>query len=173
MKYFPFEHITYRSTLDANTILNRLGENIEPVKTSKMTRIAKLAGSFGSNVHKPYSGSIHGMSFSIQRIINYRNSFLPKIEGELEEDLFGTTITVKMKPHLAILVFMSIWLGFVGLFLLAMVAVSIRKETFEIITLIPVFMLLFGYGLITFGFKHESLKSKKYLAELFEAEVVG
>lgn len=37
--------------------------------------------------------------------------------------------------------------------------------------LIPFAMLVFGYALVTGGFKYESIKSKKDLAQLFEAKI--
>ena len=56
-------------------------------------------------------------------------------------------------------------------FVLAILISSLKKETYDPSLLIPLAMLLFAYGLTTGGFKYESNKSKKYLAELFEAEI--
>jgi|GEM_PF-3448503 len=46
-----------------------------------------------------------------------------------------------------------------------------NDQNFEPVILIPLGMLVFGYVLVTGGFKYESVKSKKYLAQLFEAEI--
>ena len=165
MKYLPFENITYQTKLDSEEILKRINEIIEPKKTFRMT------GIFGSSDHKPYEGSVNGNSFSITRIIGYRNSFLPRIKGSIKKDFGKTVVNVKMRLHPFVLVFMFIWCGGVGLGFLAFLTSSLEKGTFEPAILIPLAMLLFGYGLTTGGFKYESIKSKKYLAELFEAEI--
>tara|TARA_Y100001934_G_C11866151_1_gene546528 strand:+ start:24 stop:533 length:510 start_codon:yes stop_codon:yes gene_type:complete len=167
MKYLPFDNITYRTKLDLDEIQKRINEVIEPKKTFRMT------GIFGSNNHKPYEGCVNGNSFSLTRIIGYRNSFLPRINGEIEKDFNGSKINVKMRLHVFVIVFMFIWLGGVGIGCLAVLATGFKfgSQSFEPMSLIPFGMLIFGYALVTGGFKYESIKSKKYLAQLFEAEI--
>ena len=165
MKYLPFENITYHTKLESEEILKRINEIIEPQKTFRMT------GIFGSSNHRPYEGNVNGNSFSMTRIIGYRNSFLPRINGKIEKDFRKTEVNVKMRLHPFVLVFMFVWCGGVGFGFLAFLAASIGKGAFDPAILVPLGMLLFGYGLTTGGFKYESIKSKKYLAELFEAEI--
>lgn len=165
MKYLPFENITYKTQLDADEILKRLSEIIEPKKTIRMK------GMFGSNDHKPYEGRIRKNTFSINRIIAYRNSFLPTIKGIIKEDANGTKVNVKIRLHEVAMVFMFIWFGGVGIALLFFLAGMFNDQNFEPLILIPFLMLIFGYVLVTGGFKYESIKSKKYLAQLFEAEI--
>jgi len=164
MKYLPFENITYQTKLDSEEVLKRINEVIEPKKTFRMT------GIFGSGEYKPYEGSINGSSFSITRISRYRNSFLPRIKGNIEKNFGKTEVNVKMRLHPFVLVFTFIWFGKVGQAFLADLTTSIGKGNFEPTILLTLAMLLLGYGLTTGGFKYESIKSKKYLAELFEAE---
>jgi hypothetical protein len=165
MKYLPFENITYHTKLDTEEILNKINEIIEPKKTFRMT------GIFGSSDHKPYEGNINENSFDITRIIGYRNSFLPRIKGNIIKDFGRTKVNVKMRVHTFVIVFMFIWFGGVGIGCLAVLASMFGNQNFEPMTLIPFGMLIFGYALITGGFKYESIKSKKYLAELLEAEI--
>ena len=165
MKYLPFENIIYRTELDSEEILQRLNENIEPKKTFRMTKI------FGDNNHKPYEGDISGVSFNITRIISYRNSFMPIIKGNIEKDFNVTKINVKMRLHPLVLAFVLIWCGVIGVACLGILISSVSKGNFDPIALIPFGMILFGYGLTTASFKYESKKSKKYLAQLFEAKI--
>ena len=167
MKYLPFENITYQTKLETEEILNRINEIIEPQKTFRMT------GIFGCSDHKPYEGNINGNTFNMTRIIRYRNSFLPRIKGGIVKDFGRTKVNVKMRVHTLVIVFMLIWLGGVGIGCIAVLASGFKfgGQNFEPMTLIPFGMLIFGYALVTGGFKYESLKSKKYLAELFEAEI--
>ena len=80
-----------------------------------------------------------------------------------------------MRPHIFTLVFMSFWLGIVGLVCLAFLAFGIAqfrqvlKRGFSPMNLIPFGMFIFGFGLITVSFKTESRNSKEFLATLFEA----
>ncbi|MFT6502226.1 MAG: hypothetical protein ACJASQ_002352 [Crocinitomicaceae bacterium] len=165
MKYLPFENITYKTKLESEEALNRLGNVIEAKKTFRMT------GLFGSVNHNPYEGSIHGNSFKINRIIGYRNSFLPQITGVIEKDYSGTKIKVKMRLHTFVIVFLIIWVGIVGIACLSFLSMMFTSQDFQPMNLIPFGMLIFVYALVTGGFKYESIKSKKYLAQLFEAEI--
>jgi len=78
MKYLPFENITYRSNLDSEEIIKRVEEIIEPKRTFRIT------WTFGGGNHKPYEGEIRGTSFHMNRITEYRNSFLPQCRVKLQ-----------------------------------------------------------------------------------------
>lgn len=166
MKYLPYENITYKSMVDSKEILNRIGEIIEPKKTFRMSGVS------GNNDHKPYEGYIKGNSFNITRIIEYQNSFLPRIKGNIENSFGTTKINVQMRLHPFVLVFTLLWCSAAGLGFLAVLSSSIVKGIFEPTMFMPLVMLLFGYGLATGGFKYESKKSKQYLAQLFDAEIM-
>lgn len=163
MKYFPFENITYETKLDLNEIKQRLSEVIEPKRNFRMT------GVFGKNNHKLYEGRINGNEFNITRIIGYGNSFLPIIKGKIEKGFNGTKVNVKMSLQPFIIFFMFIWFVGIGIGCFAALAMMFNEERFEPMSLIPFGMLIFGYAIVTGGFKYESIKSKKYLAQLFEA----
>jgi hypothetical protein len=164
MKYLPFENITYTTNLSPEEVVERIQGIIEPNKTFRLT------GIFGNSNHKPYEGTINRNSFSIKRIIGYRNSFLPRITGEIVSNFKGTKIEVKMRLHILVLIFMFIWCGGVGLGFITFLTSSINNGTFDSAIIVPFGMLAFGYGLTTGGFKYESIKSKNYLAQLFKAE---
>lgn len=85
---------------------------------------------------------------------------------------FGKTkVTVKMRVHPLVTVFMFLWFGGVGIGCFAVMVSMWGNQNVEAISLIPFGMLIFGYTLFTGGFKYESTKSKKYFAELFEADI--
>lgn len=166
MKFFPFENIIYRTRLEPDEIQQRLNDIIEPKESFR------LRGIFGSIDHLPYEGIVFGNSFNIIRIIGYLNSnfFLPRISGVIEKEIDGSKIQVKMRLHHFVMVFMIIWLGGVGIG--AIVATS---KLFDHVTFEPI---AFAFGMILLvlimvigGFKYESIKSKEYLAQLFEAEM--
>jgi len=76
-----------------------------------------------------------------------------------------------MRLHAFVIVFMFIFFGGTGIGCLAVLPIMFIIPDFEPFTLAPFGMLIFGYAIATGGFKYESIKSKKYLAQLFEAEI--
>lgn len=165
MKFLPIEKITYRTKLDEVTISERLLSIMEPKQTMRFT------GFFAGKKHKPYEGHVLNNTFTMNRIINYRNSFIPQITGIYKKDMFGTEIKVVMKMHLIVNIFMGIWLGIIGLVCLGIIPTFFINEKFEPMLLVPYGMFFFGYALAMGAFKFESNKSKIYIAELLEAEI--
>lgn len=164
MKYLPFENVTYQTSLDAKEVLSRIVSILDTRNTSTISR------PFRSGNGKDYEGGIDGNTFYMSRIIGYRNSFLPEISGVVKEVSGETEVNVKMRLQPAVLVLTIVWLAGVFLVLVGAGIVFFKKGDFNTSFLIPLAMLLFGYALTTGGFKYESVKSKKYLADLFEAQ---
>ncbi len=162
-KFLPFENIIYKTKLSKEQTIQKLTDNIDAEK------------SFGFGAHnytysKPYIGRITGNTFEIKRAINYRNSFLPQIKGEVYSEFDGTRIKVSMKPHTFVLVFMTIWFG--GVFIGCLVTTfALFTQNFSPFFLIPFGMLLFGIALLYGAFKTESTTSKKDLTRILEAEI--
>ncbi|MCT7970878.1 hypothetical protein [Laspinema olomoucense] len=115
---------------------------------------------------KPYQGQIGEHSFKISRIISYRNSFLPQIEGRIHAQAKGSKIEIQMKLHRAVLIFMCVWLGIVGQ--AALMFLAVLFEEFHPLFLMPVGMFIFGLVLPLIGFIPEAKKSKQFLMELFQ-----
>lgn len=158
-KFLPIENIVFKTKLSKEQVVLRLSENIEAKKT------------FGfGNYSKPYIGYINGNNFEIERVINYRNSFLPQIKGNVYSELSGTKINVKMMPASYVLFFMAIWFGGVIVGCLAMLFI-LFTEGFTSFLFLPFIMFLFGIGLLYGAFKTESAKSKKDLMRILEAEI--
>ena len=164
MKFLPFENIVYQSGLNVEENLRRLNEVIEPEKNFRWT------GIFASKDHKPYEGTLKENEFKIRRILHYRNSFQPVIEGVIDEKVDGSTIKIKMRLHLLVIGFMIVWFIFMMSFFTGSEMFTFDKEDY-FSSFFPVILLVFGYIITMGGFKYESIKTKKYLKELFEAEM--
>jgi hypothetical protein len=164
MKFLPAENITYKTKLKEDEILKRLSDNVEPEKIFRF-------GMFISGSTKSYEGQINRQKFDIKRIIGYRNSFLPRINGIIEKDYDGMTIKVKMRLHTFVIVFLCIWCSFVGFGCITVLTQAFGSSEFNPAALIPFGMLIFMYALTMGAFKFESNKSKKDLQRIFEAEI--
>src|SRR5690606_2023790 len=124
---------------------------------------------------KAYIGKVLENSFEIQRAINYRNSFLPQIKGNITTAMNGSNIEIEMRMLPMVKIFMIIWFSFVTFFLIITLLPFLKDNTnaeFGLNTVIPFIMLIFGILLVTFGFKLESKKSIKDLENLMQAKIV-
>lgn len=167
MKFLPYERLKINTALSNAEVLKRLDNAIEPKRYFRL---------FGA-VTKPYQGSIEGSHFEISRIIGYRNSFLPMIKGDVQNEISGCSVYITMQPHILVTAVMILWLGSVGLFFLdslySLISSLTEPQTINpSLALFPGGMLLFGYAMILGGFKYESTKSKKFFGELLEAREV-
>jgi len=162
MKLLPFENIIYKTNLSESEVIKRLNDSIEPEKTLRINL-------FGNKSTRPYEGCISKKQFKINRIISYRNSFLPRIKGTIQTDTQGTSIHVKMRLHLTVIIFLTIWCGGVGAGFITFLSYSIFSNEFNPGILGTIGMLIFAYVLTMGGFKFESKKSKSYLSCLFKA----
>lgn len=165
MNFLPKENIVYKTKLKEEEILKRLSDLIEPEKTFRFNV-------FSNNSLKSYEGQIKGNTFQIKRIINYRNSFLPRVTGLIEKDFDGLTIKVKMRLSIFVIIFLCFWCGAVGLGFLFALKQGAPESQFNPVKLIPLGMLTFVYLMTMLGFKFESNKAKKDLQAAFKANII-
>ncbi|MCT7958581.1 hypothetical protein [Laspinema palackyanum] len=158
---FPSQRFTITTYLSPDDVQKKLMRVVEPPPQGIQFQWKRS--------EKPYQGQIGEHSFKISRIISYRNSFLPQIEGRIQPHGRGSQIEIKMKLHPAVMIFMCVWLGIVGQGVLMFLAVLFQEE-FDPLFLIPVGMLIFGLALPWVGFLPEAKGSKQFLIELFQAE---
>lgn len=160
----PFEEYVIKSKLSVEQINLRLNENIEPKSKS-------IFSAFSRNSTKPYEGELYGNRFKISRIINYKNSFLPIISGDIFTFKDFTNINVKMETNKTILVIWYLIVVIVGFVITAFDNIfnSLSNtnnfpfggnEFFIFIALFIVTPLI--------AFKIESRKSKRFLSILLE-----
>jgi hypothetical protein len=156
MNLLPYENITYKTWLKEEEVVRRLSEVVAPERGQAWNK---------------YKGKIDGREFNIVRIIDYQNSFLPKISGTIERDFVGTRITVKMRLPDSVIAFMIVWLGGVSLAIAFYWLQALDNSEFDSAILVPSGMFVFGIVLTIGAFKRESIKSKNELQTLFEAEI--
>ncbi|MCA9975715.1 MAG: hypothetical protein KC413_08185, partial [Anaerolineales bacterium] len=117
----------------------------------------------------PFEGTVENGRFNINRIINYRNSFLPIIVGQFHDDLGFTRIEITMRLHYFVMAFMGIWfftfcpVGF-------MFFVSDDMGRGEFIILFFGFILFFIFMILA-TFNYEANKARRTLEEVWETPV--
>ena len=114
---------------------------------------------FPNSSRQPFAGAVEDDSFQIWRCIRYRNSFLPRIEGQLASTPGGTRVNVAMSMHPYVLVFTLCWLSFMGYG-------TWHAEHSEPspANLIPCGMFVFGLTLSLGAFFTEALKARTLLS---------
>ncbi|WP_118976034.1 hypothetical protein [Taibaiella koreensis] len=159
MILLPAEHISFKTSLGKEEVLQRLTTMLTPPPHSSRSFWGGFSGA-------AYKGKIAMDGFAISREIRYRNSFLPRISGKIYTDVDGATIEVRMRLHPLVLAFICIWALGVGF--AAIAALSAGGPA----AFIPAAMLLFLYVLVMGAFKFESRRSIDDLRTLWEATVV-
>lgn len=164
MNLLPYANMTFRTHLKDREVLDNLYAVTEAEKPFRL-------GIFNPAETRVYEGQIIDHTFSIRRIIRYRNSFLPRIKGVITPDINGSIISVKMRLHIVIIIFVTFWCLAILMAASVFLMISVRDGKFNPFILIPVTMLLIGYGATVGAFHYESSKSKLDLQQLFEAYV--
>jgi hypothetical protein len=155
MRLLPYRRITLRSPLSASAVVQLLENSVEPKRRFR----------FGSGARR-FEGTVTGLVFDIQPILFYRNSFVPQIRGTIEPEPTGSRISLVMRPHLAVLVFMSAWLSSIFAGGVTFAIAAFRGCAGIGPTLIPFAMFLFGWMLTVGGFSSEATRAEQYLISM-------
>ena len=168
-KYLPVENYTLTTRLPVAEVRRRIADSIEP-KTSfilPMSNKGRL---------KPYEGQLVGDTFTINKIIDYKNSFLPIITGNISASRGQTEVAIKMGLAPLVLVFIVMWFSIISMICLSILLSGLLRFSqilqpgFDYALLIPFGMLLFFCGITVIPFRIESKKSKQFLAELLNGQ---
>ncbi len=122
-----------------------------------------------------FEGEVTDNGFKINRVIRYRNSFLPIIIGTLDNTCGKTQINLKMRLHLFVIVFGLIWfsgslialIGFAPNILFDKMSNNGVMES-----IFPLFFISFGYLLFTIPFIIESKIALNKLVKLVYGELI-
>jgi len=158
MKIYPKDTFEIDTTMSAAEIYVVLDAVVEPPKWFR----------WRSADNKMFQGEFSTDGFKIMRIIRYRNSFLPVIEGTVTPTLSGSRIAVTLRLHRFVGIFMLSWLGGVSIGIFAFLGAALKGNMAPLpALLVPSGMLLFGIGLTSGGFWWEARKTKPVIIELF------
>lgn len=148
----PHQKFEIKTRLSAVATRQKLMEIVEP---------RKLRWGWSRN-HLPFEGEVEVSTFRISRVINYRNSFLPILEGEIHNDLDATKLVITAHLHLFVMILWPI----MGLGMMA--AMSFTGELVGFWMIIPLAVIFLGAP--TIAFHWELNKAKKILNEQLETD---
>ncbi|MBI1215717.1 MAG: hypothetical protein GC185_07860 [Alphaproteobacteria bacterium] len=138
-----------------------------------------------------FTGTLSNGHFRFYRDINYQNSFLPVVEGEIRGgEGPPSRIHVRMGTNLGVRVFLSFWLFFVGLAGAGVLAAYVDPSFVQKMgsrmgsgaahhagppplpaVIVPLVMLVFGLALPQIGFRGEARRATEFLKEVFGAQI--
>lgn len=155
----PYQKFVLESPFSQEEARRRLAAEVAPLR-SGWQWIEKRTEKF--------EGTVSAEDFEIHRIIRYRNSFLPVIEGRISPGMPGTRIEITLKLHIFALIFSLIWLVFVGPLAAETVQQILTTGSVEPGGVIPCLMLIFFVLMMLIGFGIEAHKARKLLGRIFD-----
>ena len=159
MKLLPYQKITISTKLTKEEALQKIREN-----TTKPDWLNPQGNTL-------FLGVVTHKNFKVKRNLNYKGTIVPFMTGSFLLHTENTTLEIILKPHVATLTIVSIWLGAVSLISIWIIVTTLTsKEAFSILALIPLGMLVSGVAVLSGGFGHEYQKSKEALLELLNAK---
>jgi hypothetical protein len=159
MQILPYRRVELSSPLPIANVLQALSDAVAPPRSLRL--------GLGRD---PFEGTVTGTEFRIHRIIGYRNSFRPQISGTVAPDGQGSRISITMRLHAVVAVFMAIWFGGVFMVGVAFTAATLAGGASVELALFPLAMLLFGGLLCLGGFSYEARKAERLIMLLVQAE---
>jgi hypothetical protein len=166
----PYTRFTLKTYQTVDEAECRLREHIELRKLSHVWQPYNLKYFTGlrswwhSHEHKYFIGNLTDGNFSINRIIHYRNSFLPVIIGQIHSDLGMSRIEITMRlSYFVGIILTAFWLFILSGFLFSP-QTGIDKS--GAITFLGFF--IFFYGVVMGFFNYEVNKARRYLEKIFE-----
>jgi hypothetical protein len=97
----PYQTIVLESPLAPPEALERLKAAVEPVQLLRR-----------DPHQRPFEGTVESTSFHINRILTYRNSFRPQLQGRTEPTASGGTrvvVSFQLHPVVLVLLAFAVW----------------------------------------------------------------
>ena len=145
MPVIPYKHISISTSLTVDQAVSLVSSAISPRRT---------LSNWSASTNKEFEGLVTEQGFKIQKVIQYRNSFLPVLYGRFVPNEKGTKVDIHLTMDVLIIIFACVWLtGFGAVFLwLASSWMTTGKwdnDTWYVLAGIAFFyvMLFFGFGL--------------------------
>jgi len=164
MRLYPYENFYIETQLSPEKIERLLRNNLQTEPSFWIF--------FKSTDFLPYYGWATINRFQIRRNTSYRHAFLPVISGTIAGET-SPFIHIKMRLSVAVQISLLLWTVIMGYYAVKLSIKELREGEFDSSVLIGYGMLAFYYLFATIWFKLESLKTKRFLIDLFEGKIVA
>ncbi len=166
MIFFPFIAAKLETALSKDEVLTRLNALIGEETTTDQVDLNGLK-------RFSYTGQVANDTFALRRKINYNNSFLPQLQGQLIES--GNAIRVELNLSLLTYVkrIMVLLMTLPYVVVLLLTWFGANADGFQLELLMPLVMPLVIYGVGTIAFKLESRKAVDDLQQLLNATILS
>lgn len=154
-RLYPSLHRELQTSLSPLAAEQALAKEVEPYRWFRL--FAWRA--------KTFEGVVGDGAFDIQRIISYRNSFLPRIRGTIRASAPGSTISVDMSLSPFVLSFVAIFIF--GAVVALFTPSTARGELGAIAILVFLWLMTLG------GFHFEAAKAERALNRIFKTNRSG
>jgi hypothetical protein len=150
VKLLPFHRFEITSPLRREEVLAAISSRLEERKWFAVRMP-------GAQNDERFEGAVTADSFNITRIMGYRNSFAPVIDGKVHEAGRFSRIVITMQLHIVVLIFMVMFAVIAG----AALAIS---------SALPgVMMVALLYFVVLAAFWFEANKLEQTLRKIFQA----
>ena len=103
---------------------------------------------FAVNANVEFFGQVHPLDFRIVPRINYRNSFLPVLAGNMTEKEGGTTIGITLQMQMVTRIFLAVWNSMACFYFLCGILAVFTGDMEQISSiLVPLGFIIFGQAL--------------------------
>jgi hypothetical protein len=161
---FPYWKFIILSSLSQQEAAARLSSMV----ASKPQRF-KLS-LWWETIPQEFTGTCSENEFRIERVIQYRNSFLPTIYGRFLPTETGLQIRIVMTLSPLILI-LAVWLSLCALpILVSVITGLITLGHLDQALKTPLQVVAFVYLMFTGGFAYEAVTARRFLERLFESE---
>ncbi len=159
MKLFPYDSFDIETSMTLGKALEKLDSMVRPWTWSLLLKRSDAA---------PFIGDVTSERFKVFGNDWYRNIYLPIIRGRFRQGQAGIVISVKMSPHLFVMVFMGVMFGGAILANIMLIAVLLSGKTpFEVFMLIVPGLLVGIWAMVSLGFWIAANKARAIFTETF------
>jgi hypothetical protein len=160
----PYKHISIATSLGIDEAVTLISNSISP-RGSWFQWPAKGG--------KEFEGKVSSEGFTINRVIRYRNSFLPIMYGRFTPTDNGVRVIIHMTMHPLVIGFSILWCAGVASWSLVSIGSWIATGNLDQVGLIPLAMLALFYLMTFFGFGFEANKAERFVTRLFESNRIA
>jgi hypothetical protein len=154
VKWLPHHRFEIVSPLDRQAALAAVTAHTEPENWFRFTWP-------NSANDKRFEGVVGADGFHVRRVIGYRNSFLPVIDGKVHAAGRGSRIDVSMRLFWFVYAFVGIWV--------VAALTGFAASGGAVGLAFGAAMILFVYVMTMAGFWFEAGKQERTLREIFQA----